>query len=94
MCRGAAKLLGPQLAEDGIKKVLIVIGMAAAKKIGAYDDVVGSLRAANVAFKTFEGVRPNLELSTAAKAADIIRQPYHTETPVKAVVVLGSCSAG
>jgi len=92
MCRGAAKLLGAKLVEDGIKKVLVVMGKAAARKTGAYDDVASSLKASGVDFEVFEGVRPNPELTSAVQAVEVIRRSRATSAPIEAIVALGGGS--
>lgn len=55
--------IGEILKKDGIKKVLLVYGREAIKKIGVYDRVVDSLKGAGIEFVEHSGVKPNPVLS-------------------------------
>jgi len=71
--RDQIKKTGREVANFG-KKVLMVYGQGSIKKGGIYDQVVASLKAANVEIVEFPGVKSNPVLSHALKGIDIARR--------------------
>src|SRR6056297_228812 len=56
------------------KKALLVYGQKSIKKLGVYDQVVDSLRKANIEIVEHSGVRPNPVLSHARKGVELCKR--------------------
>ena len=71
--RGQIKKIGCEAAKFG-KKVFMVYGQGSVKRSGVYDQVVASLKAADIEIIEFPGVKSNPVLSHAVKGIDIARK--------------------
>ncbi len=71
--RGQIKKIGCEAAKFG-KKVFMVYGQGSVKRSGVYDQVVASLKAADIEIIEFPGVKSNPVLSHALKGIDIARK--------------------
>ena len=71
--RGQIKKIGCETAKFG-KKVFMVYGQGSVKRSGVYDQVVASLKAADIEIIEFPGVKSNPVLSHALKGIDIARK--------------------
>jgi hypothetical protein len=70
---GAVPQVGAEAAAWG-KKALLLYGQASIKRIGVYDQVVQSLRAAGVEFVELPGVKPNPVLSHTRQGIELVRR--------------------
>lgn len=61
--KGEEQKIGEILKNDGIKRVLLVYGREAIKKIGLYQRVLSALEASEIEFVEHSGVKPNPLLS-------------------------------
>ncbi|MBW2631597.1 MAG: iron-containing alcohol dehydrogenase [Deltaproteobacteria bacterium] len=84
--RGQIKKIGCETAKFG-KKVLMVYGQGSVKRSGIYDQVVASLKAADIEIVEFPGVKSNPVLSHALKGIGIARREA-----VDAVLAVGGGS--
>jgi len=71
--RGQIKEIGCETANFG-KKVLMVYGQGSIKRSGVYDQVVASLKAADIEIVEFSGVKSNPVLSHTLKGINIARR--------------------
>ena len=71
--RGQIKEIGCETANFG-KKVLMVYGQGSIKRSGVYDQVVASLKAADIEIVEFSGVKSNPVLSHTLKGINIARK--------------------
>ncbi|UCG00061.1 MAG: iron-containing alcohol dehydrogenase [Spirochaetaceae bacterium] len=71
--RGVANQVGRETARYG-KRVLLVSGKSSAKKSGLYNDVMRSLRAADVSVTEQPGVLPNPRLATCLEGIELCRE--------------------
>ncbi len=71
---GAQKKVGKLLKEFNAKKVLIHFGGSSAKKSGLIDEVEAILKAEDIEFVEFGGVKPNPRLEDVYKGAEICKR--------------------
>ncbi|MFV0423604.1 iron-containing alcohol dehydrogenase [Oleidesulfovibrio sp.] len=64
---------GTELAAYAVKHVLLVTGGSSAKRTGAYDRVLASLKEAGIGHTPFEGVTPNPSLELVESGIDAAR---------------------
>lgn len=79
--------IGKILKNDGIKRVLLVYGREAIKKIGLYQKVLSSLAASEIEFVEHSGVKPNPLLSHTLEGVKKAR-----ENKVEAILGVGGGS--
>lgn len=72
--RKKEELIGRELSDAGVKKVLFVYGKESIKRSGLYDRITGSLQADKVQYVEFGGVASNPVLSHAKKGIELARQ--------------------
>jgi alcohol dehydrogenase YqhD (iron-dependent ADH family) len=77
----------PELQKGGIRRVLLLTGGKSVHASGLYDQVVGLLRAADIAFEAVTGVQPNPRLSKVREAVAVARS-----AKAEAVLPLGGGS--
>jgi alcohol dehydrogenase YqhD (iron-dependent ADH family) len=68
------QLIGKELKNNGIKKVLLVYGKGSIKKSGLYDIVINSLKKEQIEWIEFSGVSSNPLLSHAYKGIKTAKQ--------------------
>ncbi|MBF0173768.1 MAG: iron-containing alcohol dehydrogenase [Magnetococcales bacterium] len=69
---GVLSRLG-EVAREGGRRALLVIGGGSVKRNGAFDRAVASLKAAGVGVVAFEGVEPNPRLATVVRGAQLAK---------------------
>ena len=65
--QGVIDKLGPQMADMGFGKVLLVFGQGSVERSGLLDKVRASLEQAGIAFVEKGGVRPNPEVNPGCR---------------------------
>ena len=65
--------IGAMIAEQGIKRLLLVYGIGSIKKNGLYDRVIESLKSAGIAYEELEGVVSNPLLSRVQDGIDLVK---------------------
>ncbi|MBQ6391377.1 MAG: iron-containing alcohol dehydrogenase [Eggerthellaceae bacterium] len=71
--QGVVDKLGPQMADMGFGKVLLVFGRGSVERSGLLDKVRASLEQAGIAFVEKGGVRPNPEVNWVREAISLAR---------------------
>ena len=71
--QGVIDKLGPQMADMGFGKVLLVFGQGSVERSGLLDKVRASLEQAGIAFVEKGGVRPNPEVNWVREAISLAR---------------------
>ena len=71
--RGKENDIGKMIAEQGIKRLLLVYGTGSIKKNGLYDRVIQSLIEAGIAFEELDGVVSNPLLSRVHAGIEIVK---------------------
>ena len=71
--QGVVDKLGPQMADMGFGKVLLVFGQGSVERSGLLDKVRASLEQAGIAFVEKGGVRPNPEVNWVREAISLAR---------------------
>lgn len=84
---GSIGQIGKLVAEQGIRKVLLIAGGGSIKQNGVYQTATSALQAANVAWVECWGVRANPELGKVREAIALARQEG-----VEAVLAVGGGS--
>lgn len=85
--RGVNLKLGEELADHGVRKVLLLYGSDSAFKTGAYQNVTDSLRDNNIQFCECPGIRPNPVVSKVREGVAIMK-----ENGLQAIVAVGGGS--
>jgi alcohol dehydrogenase len=70
--KGTITRIGTEVSRFG-RKVLLVYGQGSIKKHGIYDQVISSLKEANLSIVEFPGVKANPVLSFALKGIELAR---------------------
>lgn len=71
--RDKENTIGELLANDGVKRVLLVYGTGSIKKNGLYQRVIASLNQAGIEYVEFSGIVSNPLLSHVYDAIDIVK---------------------
>ncbi|MHB8099509.1 MAG: iron-containing alcohol dehydrogenase [Sulfuricurvum sp.] len=71
--RGKENNIGEMIAEQGIKRLLLVYGTGSIKKNGLYDRVVQSLKTAGIALEELDGVVSNPLLSRVQDGVEMVK---------------------
>ena len=79
--------IGPYVKDYGEKKVLLLYGKGSIFKNGVYDQVVASLKAADITYVEMSGVQPNPVLSKVRETVAFMK-----EEQVEAIVAVGGGS--
>lgn len=86
--------LGPNLAKDGHKKVLLHYGQSSIFKNGVYDAVIKSLEEEGIIYLELGGVLPNPRLSKVKEGIDICKkEEIHAILPLGGGSVYDSAKA-
>jgi hypothetical protein len=65
--------IGQMIAEQGVKKLLLVYGTGSIKKNGLYDRIIESLKSAGIAYEELDGVVSNPLLSRVQDGIDLVK---------------------
>ncbi|MBV5321629.1 MAG: iron-containing alcohol dehydrogenase, partial [Sulfuricurvum sp.] len=71
--RGKENNIGAMIAEQGIKRLLLVYGTGSIKKNGLYERVIASLTTAGIAYEELDGVVSNPLLSRVHEGIKIVK---------------------
>ncbi|MDP3291860.1 MAG: iron-containing alcohol dehydrogenase, partial [Sulfuricurvum sp.] len=71
--RGKENNIGAMIAEQGIKRLLLVYGTGSIKKNGLYERVIASLAAAGIDYEELDGVVSNPLLSRVHDGIEIVK---------------------